>query len=252
LFSATVNENYDIDENTIKILNGDGAAWIKKSCEEDNVIFQLDPFHISQAITRKVENKKECEKLINLFKEGKSIEGLEEIKKLLIKYTDDENQFKKLEDLYNYLVSNKEALVPYKQRNDISLPTAPEGLQYNQLGTMESQIQNTLSRRMKGGKMSWSIKGADHLAKILAEKASKRLYETVEKIYNNFIPQAVLSETIKIVPLSASKVSSKVQEENVCSIKSVSIPFSSASITLGRKVIKELCSLKDFSDLSYI
>ena len=47
------------------------------------------------------------------------------------------------------------------------MPTAPEGLGYRQLGTMEHNICDVLAHRMKGRKMSWSIDGADNLSKIL-------------------------------------------------------------------------------------
>ena len=33
----------------MRILNGDGAGWIRKSCAKDTV-FQLDPFHRKKAI----------------------------------------------------------------------------------------------------------------------------------------------------------------------------------------------------------
>ena len=40
------------------------------------------------------------------------------------------------------------------------MPTAPEGVEYRQLGTMEHNIWDVLAHRMKGRKMSWSINGA--------------------------------------------------------------------------------------------
>ena len=40
---------------------------------------------------------------------------------------------------------------------------------------MEHNICDILAQRMKRRKMSWSIRGANNLAKILAEKASKRM-----------------------------------------------------------------------------
>jgi hypothetical protein len=50
----------------------------------------------------------------------------------------------------------------YKDRTDIKLPEASEGIEYRSLGTMEGNM-GIFSSRMKGGK-SWSIKGADNLA----------------------------------------------------------------------------------------
>ncbi|MFT8929825.1 MAG: UPF0236 family protein, partial [Sporolactobacillus sp.] len=52
LTEATIAEKYNVDEIQTRILNGDGAKWIKATCEDQDIHFQLDPFHISQAIIR--------------------------------------------------------------------------------------------------------------------------------------------------------------------------------------------------------
>ena len=67
LSEATICEKYNVDEIKTRILNGDGASWIKATCEEQDIHFQLDPFHISQAIIRKVSEKKSQKKLLKLF-----------------------------------------------------------------------------------------------------------------------------------------------------------------------------------------
>lgn len=52
---------------------------------------------------------------------------------------------------------------------------------------MESSIFTTLSKRMKGRRMSWSTDGADNLAKILCEQKSKRLsYYIIRTRCNKF------------------------------------------------------------------
>ena len=50
LSEATIAEKYNIDEIETRILNGDGASWIKSTCQDQDIHFQLDSFHISQAI----------------------------------------------------------------------------------------------------------------------------------------------------------------------------------------------------------
>src|SRR3712207_3568860 len=63
LSDATIAETYNTDEIEIRILNGDGAPWIKQSIEEEGVYYQLDPFHRSQAVIRRSEERrvgKEC------------------------------------------------------------------------------------------------------------------------------------------------------------------------------------------------
>jgi hypothetical protein len=123
LSEATIAEIYNVDEINTRVLNGDGASWIKKSCEEQDIHFQLDPFHISQAIIRKVSDKKDQKKLLRLFREGNVDKGLEEITQMLIDNNKDGKIFnKKLGDLYNYFSSNLQCLIPYKLRKDIKLP----------------------------------------------------------------------------------------------------------------------------------
>ncbi|MBU3227368.1 UPF0236 family protein [Clostridium algidicarnis] len=110
-----------------RILNGDGAKWIKATCEDQDIHFELDPFHISQAIIRKVSDKKEQRVLLKLFRQCKTDERLELIVDMMIDNNKDEVVFKKLTELYDYFVHNKEGLVPYKLRDNITMPTAPEG-----------------------------------------------------------------------------------------------------------------------------
>ena len=252
LSEATICEKYNVDEIKTRILNGDGASWIKATCEEQDTHFQLDPFHISQAIIRKVSDKKSQKKLLKLFREGKVEDGLEMIIQLMIENSKDEKSLKKLEELYNYLVSNRDGLIPYKQR-DIELPTLPEDLEYRQLGTMEHNICDVLAQRMKGRKMSWSINGADNLAKILAEKFSNRLFDTVDKIYRNIIPNDVINTIVREVPLtlSASDVNRKTKKSSTYKIQSAPIPYSDAALSMGRKIIRDLCGLREFGDISY-
>ena len=248
---ATIAEKYNVDEIETRILNGDGAKWIKASCEDQDIHFQLDPFHISQAIIRKVSDKKEQKVLLKLFRQGKVDEGLELIVNMMIENNKDEIVFKKLIELYDYFVHNKEGLVPYKLRDNINMPTAPEGVEYRQLGTMEHNICDVLAHRMKGRKMSWSIQGADNLSKILAEKFSNRLFSTLDKIYKNIIPKGVIDTVIREIPLSASAVNKKGTKSKEYKIHTAPIPYSGAAVTLGRKVIQKLCGLKGFEDLSY-
>ncbi|WP_252238510.1 UPF0236 family transposase-like protein [Clostridium sp. VAP51] len=58
LTGATIAEKYSVDEIQTRILNGDGAKWIKATCEDQDIHFQLDPFHVRQAIIRKVSDKR--------------------------------------------------------------------------------------------------------------------------------------------------------------------------------------------------
>lgn len=251
LTDATIAEKYNVDEINTRILNGDGAKWIKTICEEQDIHFQLDPFHVSQAILRKVKDKKEQRQLQKLFRDGKVEEGLEVLTNMLVVTDSETIEFQKLCELYNYLISNKDGLKPYKMRDDIKLPTPPEGIEYRTLGTMEHNICDVLAQRMKGRKMSWSINGADNLAKILSEKFSNRLFETIDKIYKNIIPSDAIDTVIAKAPLTVFQANLSTGKKGVYKCASSKLPFSEAKLTEGRKIIKDLCGLKSFSDISY-
>ncbi len=246
LAEATIAEKYNVDEIQTRILNGDGANWIKATCEDQDIHFQLDPFHISQAIIRKVSDKRAQKQLLKLFREGKIDEGLETIVNMMILTNEEDIAFKKLTELYDYLVHNRDGLIPYKLRSDIDMPAAPEGIEYKNLGTIEHDICDVLAQRMKGRKMSWSINGADNLSKILSEKFSNRLFETIDKIYRNIIPDDVINTIVTKLPLTVFQAN---KESDKCN--SAQIPYSGAAATLGRKIIRDLCELKSFSDISY-
>lgn len=50
LGEATLAEIYDVDEIETRIINGDGASWIKGIAEDqEDAYYQLDPFHRSQS-----------------------------------------------------------------------------------------------------------------------------------------------------------------------------------------------------------
>lgn len=251
LTDATIAEKYNVDEIDTRVLNGDGAKWIKATCEEQDIHFQLDPFHISQTIIRKVSNKKDQKQLQKLFRDGEIEEGLEMLTNMIIGTDSESKEFEKLCDLYNYLVSNRDGLKPYKMRDNIQLPTPPEGIEYRTLGTMEHNICDVLAQRMKGRKMSWSINGADNLSKILSEKFSNRLFETIDKIYKNIIPNEVIDTIITKSPLTVFQANLSTGKKGVYKCTSSKLPFSEAKVTLGRKIIRELCGLQSFSDISY-
>ena len=72
LSDVTIPKLYNVDEIQTRIINGDGASWIKESLGQKCVYFQLDPFHQSQTVYRKVNNKNQAKRLIKLLDREKS------------------------------------------------------------------------------------------------------------------------------------------------------------------------------------
>jgi len=72
LIETTISQKYNIEKIQLRILNGDGAPWIKESASLALKHFQLDRFHIFQAIHRNIYDKKEAKKSIKNDKEIKN------------------------------------------------------------------------------------------------------------------------------------------------------------------------------------
>lgn len=228
---------FNTDEVEIRILNGDGGGWIKCGLIDETVHFQLDPFHLNRDIVKKVRDKTQRNKIISLLKEKRVDDSLEYINQLADQTTDfKENE--RLTELYSYLFSNKEGLIPYQQRG-LNIPVPPAGVFYRNLGTMEHHICDIIAQRMKNRKASWSKSGAEKLSKILTVKTTKSLYEKISGISTIILPATYTREVQEI--LSAAKAPKK-DGSGYKYPKTGGMPFVGAAVTNGRKAIQSILS----------
>ena len=65
---AAIAERYNLDEVSQRILNADGASWIKK-VKDKSTCFQLDPFHRNKAVKEKIHNQKAVHDIMELLEE---------------------------------------------------------------------------------------------------------------------------------------------------------------------------------------
>ena len=180
---SQVRSIYNVKAIEKRLLNGDGATWIKDQYASDK-IYQLDPFHINQAIKKNIAIDKEVAKEVTkLYKQCK----IDEMLKYINTYADSvetDNKFDirslKAKELYIYLSNNKEYLVPYKKRH-IDLPKPPEGISYNNMGVQENQNCTVITMRMCGGRKRWSADGGNHMAKILYTKENNELQKAIDE-----------------------------------------------------------------------
>lgn len=201
---AMIQKKYNTDEIEIRILNGDGGSWIKDPYEPETV-FQLDRFHIYQAIIRKISDKRAQKVIRELLDEDKIEEcfGYIEMYATSIENPDKNDKgSKKAIELLEYLKKNQEGLIPY-QRRGITLPKEQVGIVYKNLGTQENHNCSVITQRMKHRRMSWSINGANNIAKLLVRKENKTLYDTIERYTDGIIVAARLNEVFEV--LSAAK-----------------------------------------------
>jgi hypothetical protein len=235
-----LGSEYNLDEIEMRILNGDGGNWIKKQSEGAETHYQLDPFHKSKAIMRNVRDKEARNTMLTFLKENKYEEILIYLS-ALEKDTEDEKIKKQLKDLYNYFKDNETGLMPYLARG-LDLPTLEEGLEYRNMGTMEHNICDVISQRMKHRKGSWSIVGGGNMAKILAYRASRKLKE----ILNRFASACVCPKLAEVVqgPLSAAQIPPKVGKGYFYPTRGA-LPYETAARTNGRNIISQLVAIRE-------
>ena len=145
--------------------------------------------------------------MMNLIENGQ----IEEMFEYLTIYKDslaDDEAIEKAETLIRYLSANREGLLPYQERG-LDIPESPEGLIYKNMGTMENHIWSIIARRMKHNHTSWSIRGGNHLAKILAKKCSGKLYEITEQLRIPVFEEEKIEE-IKGDILQAGRIKEKI------------------------------------------
>ena len=197
---AAIAEKFNLDEVSQRILNADGASWIKQ-VKDKSTCFQLDPFHRNKAVKEKIHNRKAVRDIMELL-ETERIEELFEYLEVYKNSLGDDAEIDDAEELIRYYENNREGLRPY-QSQELDLPEHPEGLEYRNMGTMENHVWSVIARRMKHNHTSWSRSGGNHLAKILAKKCSGKLYEVTEKLKRPVFEEEKVEELYGEILLSA-------------------------------------------------
>ena len=197
---AAIAEKYNLDEVTQRILNADGASWIKK-VKDKSTCFQLDPFHRNKAVREKIHDKKAVREIMELL-EAEKIEKLFDYLETYRNSLGDDSEIKDATDLIEYYNNNRNGLLPY-QSQGLELPENPEGLEYRNMGTMENHVWSVIARRMKHNHTSWSKRGGNHLAKILAKKCSGKLQEVTDRLTRPVFKEEKVEELYEEILLAA-------------------------------------------------
>ena len=248
LRDAYVAEKYNTDEIKYRILNGDGASWIEKGHDFENSVFQLDPYHISQSVIRAVRDKKARVHIFKWLKKGEFEKVYTKLETL--KYNCDGlvNEIEKLSNLQRYLKAHEKGIMSYKTREDLKIPEPPEGLEYRNLGTMESNV-NSFASRMKGRK-SWSEKGATNLAKIIALKLSGCFKDKIGGLISAKLSEEI-QERFEEEIINTRDFLKKPKKSKIYPTQRGLMPFTGSSKTNGREAIQNLFNYRNFTELIY-
>lgn len=202
---ATIAQAYNLDETDIRIMNADGAEWVKNICEADT-IFQLDSFHRNKAIKENVPYPQAVNAIYELLN-NHDIDGVFNYLEIYKNSIYEEDEIEKAERLIKYLKNNRSGLIPYTEKG-LNLPENNKGLVYRNMGTMENHVWSIIAKRMKHNHTCWSIKGGNNLAKILAKKCSGKLNEVASKLKMPLFEKAV-AEKIESDILMAGQIRKK-------------------------------------------
>lgn len=248
LREAKVAAKYNVDEIKYRILNGDGASWIKHDHDPETGIFQLDPYHLSQSIIRNVTDKKARHHIKRWLKTGQFDKVYDKIEKLRYECDGLASEIKKLDNLETYIRNNEDGIISYKDKKGLDIPTPPKGLEYRNLGTMEKNV-DLFAKRMKGAK-SWSKEGASNLAKIIALKMSGDFKDKIAALVSGNLSET-LTKRFEETITNTKKTIDKSIKKNIYPLYKGALPFTGCKLTNGRRAIRNIFNMQDFGDLTY-
>lgn len=237
LRDARVFEQYDEKNIKLRVMNGDGAKWTKGITVKGG-FYQKDQFHIMQEIVRDVP--KEYRNVITELVRTKQFDKIQiAIDGLKRELGGEYNEVKKLNKLQSYLSHDIG-----RYQDIVEVPKEPEGIEYRNMGTQESQIFSKLEKRFCSGRKAFSEHGANALAKVcvLSEKFKLEDIETpipIDTSVEDWIKE--IEENVK-ANKKRHYAKEKQKEEGTKEIKQ------------GKTVVKfmkEIMKIKSFTELKY-
>lgn len=245
---AKLHERYNLENVKMLVLNGDGAGWIKK-LKLRRQFYQKDSFHISQAIMRNIKAPESREKIKDIIKKKRYSEIYDYLESLKFECGGEEKQVKKLISLQKYL---KDGLPRYKDKIK-DIPKPPEGIEYRNMGTCESQIFSVLSKRFSDRRMSFSKLGATLLSKVVALKAENKGSNILEAIETTINIDNSVQEWIAEIEqqVEQSKLKKPIKLGNEPPIKILNKPFEGAKMKEYMTSIRKLVGFLPFTELTF-
>lgn len=167
-FSLTLAKKYDLSKVGRIIVGGDGAPWVKKGAELFGGIYELDKFHLKRALNQTLNNE-----LANEIYETCTRGEVDKVDKLLIHLQQEAtgDEAKEISRLRGYLMENAFGLRDYR------LEINGDGLRG--LGAIEGNVDKLVANRMKKRGMSWTIKGAQRMARLIDLREMGKLHSWI-------------------------------------------------------------------------
>ena len=234
LRDARVYQQYNEKSIKMRVINGDGAKWTK-GITASGGFYQKDQFHIMQEIVRDVpkEYRNKIKELVNKKQYDKiqaTIEGLK------YEVGGEYKAVKKLNKLQSYLSNGLE-----RYQDKVEVPEAPEGIEYRNMGTQESQIFSKLKKRFCSGRKAFSEHGANGLAKVcvLSEKFK------IEELETEIPIDTSVEDWIKEIECNV-KANKKINRADKILTEENNV---SNKILIGTNFMKDIMRLREFSEM---
>lgn len=242
-----VANHFNVDEISLRVINGDGAGWVQNFGKAENTIVTLDAFHRNQALKKYVFNK-DFQKTLSKELAARNYDVVIQCIAAQIDSTDDEEEKEALRKLLSYYENNKEALPGYFERGiDIPETRKPEEIHHAKTGSMESNVFTIIANRMKGKRRCWSIRGANNLAKILCA------YNTIglEYLFDE-IPDLPHEENEALTPEELELINAPIPNiRNKNDGSGYELPGNVSTTNSPYPIVRNLSNLINFTDLNF-
>lgn len=233
LRDARVFQQFKEEAIKLRVVNGDGAKWTK-GITSANGVYQKDQFHIMQEIVRDVP--KEYQNIFVELVETKQFDRIDTaIDGLKYELGGEYTAVKKLNKLQSYLSSGLE-----RYQDLVEVPEAPEGVEYRNMGTQESQIFSKLKKRFCSGRKAFSIHGANALSKICVLSEKFR----VDELETEIPVDTSVEDWIKELEDNVKK-----NKQHRVNRKETAKNNQSNNILINSNWIKEIMKTKEFTEM---
>jgi len=190
--NANLHAKYDMKKTELRVLNSDGARWIKQLLAP-KAIHQADSYHIKERISRLVRERDDSDILKDLFWKKEYETMFEYAEMLKYKYDGEFEEVEKLNELQRYLRKRQDSIKRYNDSPTIKAKlktfSKKTGLKYRNMGCQESNNYSVITRRFKRRRMSWSKDGSENLAKVITAYASESYTDIMTDLEIQILPE---------------------------------------------------------------
>lgn len=248
--NANLHSKYDMSKVELRVLNSDGASWIKRLLVA-KAIYQADSYHLKEKINTNVKETVDAEILKNMFYKKEYLKMIEYVEELKYKYGGEYSEVEKLEELKKYLIKRQGDMKRYKDydgvKEKIKTFSKQTGLKYRNMGCQESNNYCKLTRRMKKKRMSWSKNGSENIAKVITMYASESCTDIIKHLDIQILPESFMEYAEKYI----NEIEQNIKEMKKQKVKSNKIYTFKQGTLEGYPQLKKIVENKSISELIY-